>query len=252
MCTFTRTLIVLIVSMGVPLAGQFASAQPQNKKKPNQNPLASAANQAANDAHNADAKADSSKKAIAEANDAIRAAQKDVDDATKARTKIEEDTIDAQPADSELGKARDAYRGADKKYQEARKTASEDENYKSRKEQAKELEDSGEALRTLQKEFDEMPVIAESRAAMQSAKEVYDPLRLKLLEGTQDWVAANDDLKAKKKALDDAKHKYAEAAAAAKRAKLDAQKAEAQARAAALQAAAAQKTSQPPRRRGRY
>jgi hypothetical protein len=63
------------------------------------------------------------------------------------------------------------------------------------------------------------------------------------LQGTQDWVAANDDLQAKKKALDDAKHKYAEAVAASNRAKAEARKKEAEARAA--QAAVPMQMNQP-------
>jgi colicin import membrane protein len=252
MSKLTRILVVLAVSIGVPLAGQFASAQPPNKKNQKPSAAATAATQAAKDAKDADAKADSSKKSIAEANEAIKAAQKDVDDANKALKKTEDDTIDAQSADSEVGKARDAYRAATTKYQEARKSVLDDQSFKDRIAAAKESEDSGAALLALRKEFDEMPVIAEARTAMQSAKETYDPLKTKLLQGTQDWVTANDDLKAKKKALDDAKHKYAEAVAAAKKAKADAQKAEAEARAAAMQAAAQTPQNPPPRRRRPY
>ena len=247
MCKSTRILTVLIVSMVVPLAGQFASAQqPPNKKKP---PQDSAATQALKDAKDKDAKADSSKKGIAEANEAIHAAQKDADDAAKALKKVEDDTIDAQAADSDFGKARDAYRDSEKKYQDARKSVLDDQSFKDRLAAAKESDDSATALLALHKEFDEMPVIADSRAAMQTAKEAYVPLKTKLLEGTPDWVAANDDWKAKKKALDDAKHKYAEAVAASNAAKKAAKKAEADARAAAQQANSQQPNKQPPRRR---
>ncbi len=243
----TRILIVLLVFIGVPLAGQFALAQQPNGKPKKQNPQA-AASQAAKDAKDADGKADSSKKGIAEANEAIRAAQKDVDDANKALKKVEDDTIDAQAADSDVGKARDAYRDAEKKYQDARKSVIDDQSFKDRLAAAKEADDSASALLALHKEFDEMPIISESRTAMQTAKEAYEPLKTKLLQGTQDWVAANDDLKAKKKTLDEAKHKYGEAVAAANRAKAEARKKEAEARAA--QQAAAQTPSnqrRPPR-----
>jgi chromosome segregation ATPase len=256
MLKLTHTLIVLVVTMVVFLGGQIASAQPQpqqqqNRKKPKENPAATAANQAAANGRDKDAKADASKKDVAEANEAIRAAQKDVDEANKALKKVEEDTIDAQSAESDFGKARDAYREADKKCKDALKSVLDSESYRARKEAAKESEDSGDALRTLQKEVDEMPAVSDSRTAMQSAKETYDPLKTKLLAGTQDWVAANDDLKAKKKALEDAKHKYAEAIAAANRAKAEARKAEAEAQAAKRAAAVQQAIQQryPPRGR---
>lgn len=245
MSKLTRILIVLVVSMGVPLAGQLASAQQPKKNPKKQNPQASALDQANKKEKEADAKADSSKKGIADANDAIRAAQKDVDDANKALKKVEDDTIDAQSADSDVGKARDAYRGAEKKYKDARTSVVDDPSFKDRLTAAKETEDSGAAVLALHKEFDEMPIIVDSRTAMQSAKEAYEPLKKKLLEGTQEWVAANDDLKAKKKSLDEAKHKYAESVAAAKSAKVAARKAEAEANAAAARQAAQQMPSQP-------
>jgi chromosome segregation ATPase len=252
MYKLTRILIVLFVSIGVPLAGQLASAQggPPPKKKKQSAPT-SPADRAASDARTAEGKADSSKKGVADANDAIRGAQKDVDDATKALKKTEDDTIDAQAADSDVGKARDAYHDADKKYQEARKAVLDDQSFKDRLAAAKESEDSGAAVLALRKEFDEMPTIAESRVAMQTAKEAYEPLKTKLLQETQEWVSASDDLKAKRKALDDAKHKYTEAAAAANRAKAAARKAEADANAAAARQAA-QQMPQQPRRKGRY
>jgi hypothetical protein len=84
---------------------------------------------------------------------------------------------------------------------------------------------------------------------LQTAKEAYEPLKTKLLQGNQDWIAANDDLKAKKKVLDDAKHKYAEAAAAANRAKAAARKAEADANAAAARQAMQQVPNRPSRSR---
>ena len=93
-----------------------------------------------------------------------------------------------------------------------------------------------------------MPVIADSRTAMQSAKDAYEPLKTKLLQGTQEWVSANDDLKAKKTALEDAEHKFNEATRTATRARLAAQKAEAAAKAAQ---AAQQQPTQPTNRRRR-
>ena len=182
MVKLTRTLVVLVVSTGLSLAGQFASAQQQpNKKNKNQNPQAAAASQAAKDAKDADGKVDSSKKGIAEANEAIHAAQKDVDDAVKALKKVEDDTVDAQAAESDVGKARDAFRDTEKKYQEARKSVIDDQSFKDRLAAAKEADDSASALLALHKEFDEMPIIADSRTAMQTAKEAYEPLKTKLL-----------------------------------------------------------------------
>ena len=71
-------------------------------------------------ADDAKAAADAAKQEVIDANEAIREAQKEVDAATKALKKVEDDTIDTQPDDSAVGKARDAYRAAEKKYQEAR------------------------------------------------------------------------------------------------------------------------------------
>lgn len=244
----SRTLIVLVASMLVAVAGQYASAQQNQKKQPKPNPSQQAATDAAKNAKDLQGKADAAKKAVAAANDAFRAAQKDVDDANKALKKIEDDTIDAQPAESDFGKARDAYRGAEKKYQDARKSVLEDESFKARLAAAREADDSATALLALHKEFDEMPVIADSHTAMQSAKEVYDPLKAKLLQGTQEWVSANDDLKAKKTALEEARHKFNEATSAAARAKLAARKAELD----AARAAAAQQPNQQNNNRRRH
>jgi hypothetical protein len=244
-----RILVVFLVSMLVSASGQLASAQ-QKKGKAKKPPVADAATKAANDAKASEDKADGSKKTVAEANEAVHTAQKAVDEATKALKKIEDDTIDGQSADSDFGKARDVYRAADKKYQDARKTLLEDESFKDRLAKARELDDPQPALMALHKEFDETPAIADSRAALQTAKETYEPLKTKLLEGTPDWVTANDDYKAKKTALDSARHKFSAATSAAAKAKAAARRAEQAAAAAAQQAA--QQPRQPNRGRRRY
>ena len=64
-----------------------------------------------------------------------------------------------------------------------------------------------------------MPEIAESRTKLQEMKKTYEPLRTKLLAADPKWVDADRDLKEKKKALDDLKHQFAEANAAANKAK---------------------------------
>ncbi len=122
-----------------------------------------------------------------------------------------------------------------------------DESFKTRLAEAKQSDDAGTALLALHKEFEEMPIIADSRTAMQSVKETYEPLKTKLLEGTPDWVKANDDLKTKKTALDEANHKFSEAKAAAARARAAAAKA----KAAELAAEAKQQQPNQPKRRGR-
>jgi hypothetical protein len=183
-----RTLIVLMVSVLVPMTGQFASAQQKQNKKKNNQPQDNAATQAAKDASAAGKNVDTAKKAVAAANEAVRAAQKEVDDATKALKKTEDETVDAQAADSDFGKARDSYRAAEKKYQDARKSVLDDESFKARLTAAREADDSATALMALHKEFDELPVIADSHTAFQSAKDAYDPLKTKLLQGTQEWV----------------------------------------------------------------
>ena len=66
----------------------------------------------------------------------------------------------------------------------------------------------------------------------QAAKDAFEPLKTNLLSETPDWVAKNDDLKTKKTALDDAKHKYAEKLVASGKAKTAATKAIAAARCA--------------------
>ena len=96
-----------------------------------------------------------------------------------AEKKIEDALIDAQSPDSDFGKARDAFRPALKSYQEAQKLAGGDK-----------------------------PEIADVKRTYESAKETYDPLRKKLLEGDSDWVAANADLMAKQKALDELNKEY--------------------------------------------
>ncbi len=247
MRSLMRTLIVLFVS--VLIAGRFAAAQQQsnnnkNKKKQQSSSALADAQKATSDARK---NLDEAKKNVATANEAVRAAQKEIDEANKALRKIEDETIDGQTADSDFGKTRDAFRAAQKKYQDARNSVLNDETFKTRLAEAKESEDRGTALLALKKEFDEMPVIADSRAAMQSAKDVYEPMKAKLLEGTSDWTKANDDLKAKRKVLDEANHKFSEATAAAKRAKEALAKAEAAERAA--QVAASQQ--QQPTKRGR-
>ena len=43
---------------------------------------------------------------------------------------MEDEIIDAQPADSDFGKVRDEFKAADKKYQDARKSVLETDDYK--------------------------------------------------------------------------------------------------------------------------
>ena len=77
----------------------------------------------------------------------------------------------------------------------------------------------GDCLPALKKEFDAMPEIADPRAKLQEVKERYEPSRTKLLEADSKWADAAKDVKAKKDALDEVKHKFTEANMAANKAK---------------------------------
>jgi hypothetical protein len=209
----------------VSLSGQYAAGQalgfgrgPQ-QPLPQQDPQANPANKALEDAKASADKADAAKKAVLEANDAVHAAQKEVDAALKDLKKIEDDTIDAEPGDSPLGKARDAYRAAERKYHQAQTAALADPTYKERYAEAKEADDGAASLVALRKELDATPSVAEARAEMQASKQTFDSLKTKLLARTADWVKAGDSLKEKRTALDDTKRKYKEAQAEASKTK---------------------------------
>ena len=149
----------------------------------------------------------------------MEAAQKDVDEATKALKTLEEEIIDGQAASSDFGKLRDEFRAAEKKYQDARKSVLDSDDFKDPAGSARKADDSATAVPALKKEFDAMPEIADPRAKLQEIKERYEPARTELLEADSKWADADKDLKAKKETLDDVKHKFTEANLAANKAK---------------------------------
>jgi len=243
-----KSLIVLAVS--VLVGRQGVCAQNPGVIQQQQRKAAEAAKKAATAATAADKaakdNAEASKKSAVEATEAVHAAQVAVDDATKALKQLADRLIDGQAADSAFGKARDTFRAAEKKYQDARRSVLDSDDFKDRLVKAKEGDDSHTALAELHKEFDAMPTIAEPRMAMQEAKDAYEPLKTKLLEGNSEWVDARTDLKAKKDTLTDSKQKLSKATTAAAKAKVEARKAAAAATAAAATAAAAQQAAQQP------
>jgi chromosome segregation ATPase len=235
-------IIVLVAGTAVGLNQAQRQKQLQQQKKE----AAANADKATAAAKTAQDKADAAKKVLTGLNLDIKAAQQAVDDATRVRKTLEDEIIDAQSADSDVGKARDQFRAADKKYQAARKSVLESDDYKAKLEAARNSDDPAARL-ALQKEFDAIPEIAEARSKVQEVKETYEPLRTRLFEADSKWVDANKDVKDKKATLDDLNHQFAEANVAANKAKAAARKAAAAATAAAENAAAAENTSQSPK-----
>jgi chromosome segregation ATPase len=224
-------------------AAGTASAQTQQQQKQallQQKKAAVADAKKASDAEkSAEASVGHAKKTLIDLNARIKAAQQEVDEAAKALKSAEDEIVDAQPADSEFGKIRDEFRAADKKYQDARTSLLENDVYKDRLAKARES-DNADAVLTLKKEFDELPEIAGPQTKLQDVKEKYEPQRAKILAADSKWADADNDLKEKKKALEDLKHQYAEASALAAKARAAAKKAAAIAAAAAQKAAMAQ------------
>ena len=256
---FYRTrLPVVILTTGITamivLVASGASAQTQQQKQQQKQQLqqqkaAAAANaKNASDAEKAaEGNAATTRKSLVELNEALKAAQKDVDEATAALKAVEDQIIDGQSADSDFGKLRDQFRAAEKKYQDARKAVLDSDDFKAKLEAARNSDERAEAIMALKKEFDALPEIADPRTKLQAVKEKYEPLRTDLLEADSKWTDASSDLKAKKDALDALNHQFSEANAAANKAKAAARKAEAAAAAAARNAANSQ---QPKKRRG--
>lgn len=226
---------------------QKAAAQAQAQAKQQADAINAEKKKTANDATAAENKVSGTQKTMAELNESIRKAKADVDEATKALTAVETEVADAQPADSDFGKARDAYRAADKTYLDARKAALGTPEFKEKLEQARAATESGPALLALRKEtLDDNPAVQEPLGKMKEAKETYEPLKKSLFEGDSKWTAANQDLKDKKKALDDLNHEFAQATAAERAALAEKRKAE-----AAAKKAASATTSAPVRNYGR-
>ena len=164
------------------------------------------------------------KKELAELNNSIKEAQHALTTRPKARRTLEDQIVAAQAADSDFGKLRDALRAADQKYQEARKSVLQSDDFKERLAQAHESDEAATAVLALKKEFEAMPEIAEPRTKFHELKQTYEPLRTKLVEADPKWANADKEVKDKKTALDDAKKQYADAKTAAAKAKSAAHK----------------------------
>ncbi len=209
---------------------QLQQNQQQLQKQQEQQKKAADANAKAADAKAKDAAktADSAKAGVMELNGSIKEAQHAVDEAAKALKTLEDEIINAQSADSDFGKARDAFRAAQQKYADARKSVLESDDFKERLAKARETEESDEsstAVADLRKEFQNMPEIADPRTTLKEVKQSYEPLRTKLLEADPKWAEADKDLKAKRTALEGLEKQYGEALSAAAKAKSAARKA---------------------------
>jgi len=179
---------------------------------------------------------------VAELNKAAQQAKKDLQAAADALKKLETRIEDAQPSSSPFGKARDIFRAAEKQHAAARDQALSTPEYKEKYDRAKQADDTS-ALASLRKQTLEGDATVQATAAkLKQAKGVYEPLRTALLEGDDDWAAANEELQNKKQALKDAEDALRKAIVKQHEAATEAKKAAAAA--AAAQAAAS--ADQPP------
>ncbi len=233
-------MIVIVAGVTSAQTQQQLRQQQQQQQKQQQQKQQKAAAADAKNASDAEkaaaAKAASAKKGLAGLSESIKAAQKEVEEATKALRAQEDEIIDAQATDSAFGKLRDEFRAAEKNYQDARTSVVESDDFKAKLQAARNSDESATAVLALKKEFDAMPEIVNPRTKLQEVKERYEPPRTELLDADSKWVAADKVLKDKKTALGDLKHQYSEALVAAGKAKAAARKAAA--------AAAAQKAAQ--------
>ncbi len=173
----------------------------------------------------ADDKAASAKERVAKLGTAVKAAQQEVDVATKTLKTLEEEVVSGQSTASEFGKVREELREADTKYQDARKSVLESDSFKDRLAKARESGEPATVVLALKKEFYAMPEIAETRTRFQETKEKYQLLRTKLLQADPMWINADKSLKDKKNILFDLKRQFAAASKAASKAKIAAQNA---------------------------
>jgi len=173
----------------------------------------------------ADDKAASAKERVAKLGTAVKAAQQEVDVATKTLKTREEQVVSGQSTASDFGKAREELRETDTKYQDARKSVLESDSFKDRLAKAQESDEPATVVLALKKEFYAMPEIAGTRTRFQETKEKYQLLRTKLLQADPVWINADKSLKDKKNILFDLKRQFAEASKAASNAKRAAQNA---------------------------
>ncbi|MGA2067098.1 MAG: hypothetical protein ABSG86_19120 [Thermoguttaceae bacterium] len=230
-----RGVLLVVAAMGMVVGGAGVSPAQQGKRnKPS--PVDAAAAAARENAAAAQDKLTALKEQMPELNKAVQEAKDDVKAAADSLKKLESEIEDSQPSDTSFGKARDAFRAAEKQYTAAREQSLGSPEYKEKYDKAKEADDTA-TLATLRKETLEGDATVQAALAkFKKAKGIYEPLRTSLLEGDEKWTAASEDLQAKRKSLKDAEDALHKAITQERSAVADAKKAAA---AAALATAAA-------------
>jgi chromosome segregation ATPase len=183
--------------------------------------------------------ATSAKNSLAELIHAIEPAKRVLDKATTARKTLEDQIMDAQPADSDMGKIWGELRAAKKNYQDAVKSLQECDNIKDYKAKVHALlmleykgdrwhSDTRLAWDALRREYFAMPEVVNVETA---SKEVWEKEKryilpaAKLLEADSKWVNADNEVNAKQAALDELERQLAAAKMAVKQAKAAARRA---------------------------
>jgi chromosome segregation ATPase len=232
--TFLKALpLVAAVGIAVGSAGTSPAGQPRRKDQPT--PAEAAASAAQEAAAAAKDKLTAIKDELADLNKSVQQAKDEVKAAAEALRKVESELEDGQASSSAFGRARDAFRAAEKLHAAAREQALGSPQYKEQYDKAKQSEDTA-ALATLRKEtLARDATVQTAMAKLKQAKSVYEPLRTALLEGDENWTAASEELQSKKQSLKDAEDELHKAIAKERAAAADAKKAAA----AAAQATAA-------------
>jgi len=235
-----QAVFTMVVALAMAVGHEGIAGQKPKSPKNNNTAASTAQTAAANARQNlADAKGKAAdlNKAVTDAKDAVK-------EAADALKKLETEIEDAQSADSAFGKARDAFRAAEKQLAAARAEVLESAEYKEKYEQAKAADDTA-ALASLRKDtLENSANVQESLGKFKEAKGTYEPLRTPLFKDDEKWTAANEDLQGKKKSLKDAEDDLHKAIAKERQAVADAKKAAADSIAKANADAAAKANQQ--------
>jgi chromosome segregation ATPase len=232
----------LAAAIGIAVGSAGTSLAGQAKRRDQPTPAEAAASAAQEAAAAAKDKLTAIKDELADLNKRVQQAKDDVKAAADALRRVESKIEDGQASSSSFGRARDAFRAAEKLHAAAREQALSSPQYKEKYDKAKQSEDPA-ALATLRKEtLAGDATVQAATAKLKAAKGVYEPLRTALLEGDENWTAASEELQSKKQSLKDAEDELHKAIAKERAAVADAKKAAA----AAAQATAAANAQQQP------
>jgi chromosome segregation ATPase len=243
--TFLKVL-PLVAAIGIAVGSAGTSPAGQAKRRNQPTPAEAAASAAQETAGAAKDKLTAIKDELADLNKSVQQAKDGVKAAADALKRVESEIEDGQASSSSFGRARDAFRAAEKLHAAAREQALRSPQYKEKYDKAKQSDDTA-ALATLRKEtLEGDATVQAAMTKLKVAKSVYEPLRTALFEGDENWTAANEELQSKKQNVKDAEDELHKAIAKERAAVADAKKAAAAA-AQATAAANAQRSQSNPR-----